>query len=293
MYASSPAQGIGLWFAYIWAYNILFSIVIGTVFGFVARKLLKASEKAGLIDKHSFLAYAIALALLITGLVSLVRSDDLLACFIAGKKLCGTISLFEFLGNSFTWDDYFRVRTQEAHFQPVLDMLINCTFFICLGSLLPWSSFASIGIGRLLGLSSLVLLFRRLPWVLLLYKGISEVRTLKEAIFAGWFGPIGVGAIFYAIIGLEELHSFSHHQSSDTTIPPGRLHFLNLSSNKLSREYKICGRHHFPNRLFFGLDFYIRSWCHSAAVSLERQTDYAFSSTSIEYIRASIGNSDV
>jgi hypothetical protein len=39
------------------------------------------------------------------GTVGLIGSDDLLACFIAG--------------NSFTWNDWFRVETEEAHLTEV------------------------------------------------------------------------------------------------------------------------------------------------------------------------------
>jgi len=38
-----------------------------------------------LIDKESFLAFSIALALAVTGIVSILASDDLLACFVAGN----------------------------------------------------------------------------------------------------------------------------------------------------------------------------------------------------------------
>lgn len=38
-----------------------------------------------LIDKESFLVFSIALALGVTGVVSILASDDLLACFVAGN----------------------------------------------------------------------------------------------------------------------------------------------------------------------------------------------------------------
>jgi hypothetical protein len=44
------------------------------------------------------------------GTVGLIGSDDLLACFIAG--------------NSFTWDDWFRVETEKAHLMEVNNHLM-------------------------------------------------------------------------------------------------------------------------------------------------------------------------
>ncbi|KAG1207568.1 hypothetical protein G6F69_007944 [Rhizopus microsporus] len=92
---------IGKWAYWVMAFNILLSIVIGFVVGYIARKLLKYCEQKKLIDNESFLVYSVALSFFLMGVVGLIGSDDLLACFIAG--------------NSFTWDDWFRVETENAH----------------------------------------------------------------------------------------------------------------------------------------------------------------------------------
>lgn len=186
---------IGKWAYWIMAYNILLSIVIGGVVGYIARKVLKYAEQRKLIDKESFLVFSVALALFLMGTVGLIKSDDLLACFIAG--------------NSFTWDDWFRVETEQAHLMEVVDMLLNLSIFVYLGATMPWSTFndaaMQITLWRLFVLAILVLLLRRLPVVLALYKFIPAIRTWREAVFTGWFGPIGVGAIFYYTVALESI----------------------------------------------------------------------------------------
>ncbi|CAB4425698.1 unnamed protein product [Rhizophagus irregularis] len=170
----SPGTAIGQWFYYIIGYQILVSIIIGFLIGYIARKLLKLAEERKLIDKEIFMTFAIVLALFIMGAVSLIGSDDLLACFIAG--------------NSFTWDDWFRVETAESYFQDVIDLLLNLAIFVYLGTVIPWSSFNEAD----LGLSY---------WRLI---------TRREGIFAGWFGPIGVAAIFYAQVAKD------HFSETDT-----------------------------------------------------------------------------
>lgn len=55
-------QAIGKWFYWILAFQILLSTVIGFVVGFIARKALKFAEQKQIIDKESFLVYAVALA---------------------------------------------------------------------------------------------------------------------------------------------------------------------------------------------------------------------------------------
>ncbi|KAJ2532586.1 hypothetical protein IWW43_003108 [Coemansia sp. RSA 1935] len=197
----STGHAIGKWFYWIWCYNILLSIVIGVVIGYVARKLLRLAESYDLIDKESFLAFSIGLSIFIVGILQLIRSDDVLCCFIAG--------------HSFTWDSWFREETKDAHFQEVLDGLINVTFFVYFGTIIPWQQFNNpelvIAPWRLIVTAIMVLLLRRLPVVTLLTRITPAFRNYRQSLFAGWFGPIGVGAIFFAEIVLEEIEAEPEH----------------------------------------------------------------------------------
>jgi sodium/hydrogen antiporter len=47
----------------------------------------------------------------------------------------------------------------------------------------------TITVWRLVVIGILVLLLRRLPIMLVLYKWIPDVRTFREAVFSGHFGP--------------------------------------------------------------------------------------------------------
>lgn len=66
-----------------------------------------------------------------------------------------------------------------------------------IGAIFPWSDFSSpdstgITYPRLVLLGVLVLLLRRIPSILLLYKLMPRVcKNWKEALFMGYFGPIG------------------------------------------------------------------------------------------------------
>jgi hypothetical protein len=124
----------------------------------------------------------------------MIGSDDVLACFIAG--------------NVFTWDDWFRLETKDDSLQPTIDMLLNVGVFMWFGAVCPWHLFGEnnvIPIYRLIPLGILVLLLRRLPMILLFHKGIHQVEDFRRALFLGYFGPIGVSAIFYLYISKEFL----------------------------------------------------------------------------------------
>jgi NhaP-type Na+/H+ or K+/H+ antiporter len=57
----------------------------------------------------------------------------------------------------------------------------------------------------MIGLAVTVLLFRRLPALIALYTYIPAISNWKEAAFTGWFGPMGVGALFYYTIAIQYL----------------------------------------------------------------------------------------
>ncbi|KAI8991806.1 Sodium/hydrogen exchanger family-domain-containing protein [Mycotypha africana] len=206
---SEPSVGsaVGKWVYITLLFQIILSCVIGLVVGFVARKILQWSERNRLIDKPSFLCFAIALALFLMSMTGFSGSDDLLACFVAG--------------NAFSWDDWFRQETEEAHFQEVIDMMLNLAVFVYIGAIIPWAEFGNSALGltpwRLVVIALLILLFRRLPILILLKPVMPAMKTYREAIFSGWFGPMGVGAVFLSEIAKEEMAEI-YHESTEKPI---------------------------------------------------------------------------
>ncbi|KAL6415595.1 sodium/hydrogen exchanger family protein [Ilyonectria robusta] len=199
---ANPADGgsmtaISLWLGDTWGYTILLSVAYGAAAGWAAKDLLHWAEKREYIDKESFVVFAIALALFVLGTCGMIGSDDVLACFVAG--------------NAFTWDDWFRLQTEHDSFHPTIDMLLNMTIFMWFGAVCPWSDFLNndvISIYQLIPLGILVLLVRRLPWVLAAHKYIHQISDTREALFAGFFGPIGVSAVFYVYILAEFIDKY-------------------------------------------------------------------------------------
>ncbi|KAI3341570.1 Sodium/hydrogen exchanger family-domain-containing protein [Ustulina deusta] len=180
---------IGLWFGETWGYTIILSTLYGAAVGWVAMRLLHYCEEHKFVDRESFLVFALSLALFITGTCGLIGSDDILACFVAG--------------NVFTWDDWFRLATLD---EPTIDMLLNVVIFMWYGAVCPWQSFIKndvIPINRLIPLGLLILILRRPPFILGLYKKIPQIEGIRQATFMGFFGPIGCSAIFYLYVTVE------------------------------------------------------------------------------------------
>ena len=96
--------------------------------------------------------------------------------------------------------------------QPTIDMLLNLAVFMWFGAVCPWSSFLNNGvipIYRLIFLGILILLVRRLPIILAMHRHINQIENLFQASFVGFFGPMGVGAIFYLSISREFLNKIT------------------------------------------------------------------------------------
>lgn len=117
--------------------------------------------------------------------------------------------------------DWYRKQTAQDSFEPVVDVLLNWAIFIYLGAICPWDAFAPSATGtaqtrapfplwRLVCLAIAIFALRRLPSVLILYKGTMlrpHVTSMKEALLMGYFGPIGVSALFYMLVGLEYIET--------------------------------------------------------------------------------------
>ncbi|KLU86018.1 Na(+)/H(+) antiporter [Magnaporthiopsis poae ATCC 64411] len=179
------------WVVDTWLYIIFMSVFYGALIGLGGSYAIKFCLRRKWIDHESYLLFPVALALFITGTAGALGTNDLLACFCAG--------------NALNWDGEYLAETLERHDEvnSSLDVLLNFTGFMYVGVIMPWSSFhdpdgTGITIGRLIGLGFLVLLFRRIPAIMLLYKAMPRlVKSWKEGLFMGYFGPIGVGAVFY------------------------------------------------------------------------------------------------
>lgn len=187
------------WFCVTILYECVFGAIYGFILGYIGRHLIKFAERKSLIDRESFLVFYFVLALFCAGSGSLLGMDDLLIGFSAGV--------------GFSNDGWFTKKTEESHVSDVIDLLLNLAYFVYLGSVIPWQQFNDHDIGltawRLVVIAIMVIFFRRIPIMLMLKPLIPDIKTWREALFAGHFGPIGVGAIFASIMARAELETHS------------------------------------------------------------------------------------
>ena len=185
------------WFCYTILYECIFGAFYGVAVGYLARRLIRYAHEHDLIDRESFLVFYFVLALFCAGSGSILGIDDLLVGFACGV--------------GFSNDGWFTEKTEESHVSNVIDLLLNLTFFVYFGTIIPWDQYNSgimgLNVWRLVVIGLLVLFFRRIPVMLAFKPVIPDIKTWREALFAGHFGPIGVGAIFVAILARAELEN--------------------------------------------------------------------------------------
>ncbi|EWC45325.1 hypothetical protein DRE_00724 [Drechslerella stenobrocha 248] len=205
------------WFVFTILYECVFGAIFGCCVGYAGRRLIRWAESKNIIDRESFLVFYFTLALFCAGAGSILGVDDLLVGFCAGV--------------AFSNDGWFAQKTEESHVSNVIDLLLNLAYFVYFGAIIPWDQYNRPEWGlepwRLVCISLLVIFFRRIPVMVILRPLIPDIKTFRESLFAGHFGPIGVGAIFVAILARSELAT-GNAATPLAELPAPDSHFENL-----------------------------------------------------------------
>ncbi|MDX1633731.1 MAG: cation:proton antiporter [Marinobacter sp.] len=180
--ANAPLQD---WLLHVLLWQVVVAVVLGAILGWLAGTALRLAEARDLIDQPSFLVTTLALTVLALGGAKALGTDSILAVFATG------IAFDQQVGG--------KERSEEARVQEAVNLFFTLPVFMLVGLMIPWRDWLALGwAGPALVLSILAL--RRLPVILLLRPGIGPWRDWPVALLAGWFGPIGVSALFYAML---------------------------------------------------------------------------------------------
>jgi NhaP-type Na+/H+ or K+/H+ antiporter len=167
-------------------YAVAGAIALGGAFGWLAARALAYAEKHREAERTPTLLFTAFLALAVLGASGLLGLDGVLAAFAAGVA-------YNLAGEG---DE----RARDAALNESVNRLAAIPLFVYLGALLPWAEWAALG-WQGVALAVAVLLLRRLPWLLLLTRPLRLGRA--DAVYLGWFGPLGVSAVFYLTLVAE------------------------------------------------------------------------------------------
>lgn len=184
-----PAEALREWVLVAVVKELALALVLGVAIGFCSGRVECWSRRAGFAEESSLLVVTVALAGFTLGAVKLAGGDGLLAVFVAGLVYRRQIDKS---------DEREEERVQEA-----INRLVGFPLFTLFGMALPWSAWWDAGWVALV-FATLVLLLRRPPALWIAGRALGPTRDRRDALFAGWFGPIGAAAIYYATFAARE-----------------------------------------------------------------------------------------
>lgn len=194
MLTEPAGQAWSTWLTQVLLWEVGGAMAAGLAIGYAAGTVQEWSTARDDLEETSLLTITVALSVTVLGVTKLMGTDGILAVFAAG------------LAFHLATDE---VRTeQETHVQEALKRVFTFPIFVFFGMALPWQEWVALGWAGV-ALAALILLLRRLPMMLAMRPLLRPLRSRADTLFIGWFGPIGVAALFYATLaerkaGLEE-----------------------------------------------------------------------------------------
>ncbi|WP_299951159.1 cation:proton antiporter [uncultured Modestobacter sp.] len=168
-------------------YQVAVGAAIGAAAGFVAGRAVTFALRRSDVSEGASLIFTLVLAIAVLGLARVANTDGVLAVFVAGLAYNAVVANDE-VGPQNTIDEG-------------VNRYVVLPLFLLLGIELPWSAWVDLGWGAV-AFPVAVLLLRRLPVLLALTRPLG--LRLRDGVFLGWFGPIGVSAVFYLTFSVEE-----------------------------------------------------------------------------------------
>ncbi|GAB7046648.1 cation:proton antiporter domain-containing protein [Catenuloplanes indicus] len=184
--AALPDEGVaGVAGTLVW--QVLAGTVIGVVAGAAAGCAIRAATGQHSLSRGPELVFTLLLAVAVLGVARLAGTDGVLAVFVTGAAY-----------NRVVGDN---VRGPQDSIDEAVNRYAVLPLFVLLGIVLPWHDWIAFGPAAV-AFAAAVLLVRRLPVVLALARPLR--LPLREAVFAGWFGPIGISALFYLTHSIDK-----------------------------------------------------------------------------------------
>ncbi|QRO87499.1 cation:proton antiporter [Kytococcus sedentarius] len=177
----TPGAGLGTAVAHV-SWQLVLGMVVGALLGWAGGRALTWARDHHDVTDGPELVYSLLLALGVLGVCRLIDAADVLAVFVAG------------LVYNLVVNDVPR-RSQEAVDEGINNFAVLPLFGL-LGVVLPWAQWQEMGLLAAGVVVLGVLLVRRLPWVLAAARALE--LPPRQAAYAGFFGPMGVSALFYA-----------------------------------------------------------------------------------------------
>lgn len=170
-------------------HEVLGAVLLGFLAGAVVGQLERLESAGDFLEETSVFTIVVALTFFVLGATKLAGTDGILAVFVAGI--------------AYNWRADPQDEAREQRVEEVFDRLFTIPVFVLFGMALPWGGWLALG-WRGPALVGGVLLFRRLPMILAFRRFVPPLDRPAASLFVGWFGPLGIAAVFYALLAMKE-----------------------------------------------------------------------------------------
>ena len=182
-----PSEALRHWMLEVLAWEIGGGVVLGIIGGYVAGRIFQWANSKPDSDQQSTLTIAVALAITLLGALKLANTDGILGVFVAGVMLNGVIPEKE---------------QRHEHVQEAMSRFFDLPIFVMFGLLLPLEGWRGLGWPGVV-FAVAVIFVRRMPVWLVLAPWLKSIEGSREGLFAGWFGPMGISSIYYALVASD------------------------------------------------------------------------------------------
>ncbi len=173
-------------------WEVLGAVAIGFAVGAAVGRVERWLSRQGAMEDTSVFTLTLALTAFVLGFVKLLGTDGILAVFAAAL--------------AYNWQAEPRDERREGQIQEVFNRLFTVPVFVLFGAVAPLSDWAGLG-WRGVALVAGILLLRRLPVLIAVAPVVRPLDRPAATLFVGWFGPIGIAALFYAALAVRETGS--------------------------------------------------------------------------------------
>jgi NhaP-type Na+/H+ or K+/H+ antiporter len=185
MLGHTADEGLLAWGTQTLLWEALGAVALGFLLGGAVGRTERWLSARQSLEETSTFTITIALTFAVLGVVKLLAADDVLAVFVAGV--------------AYNWLSNPRDEAEEQKVEEVFNRVFTLPVFVLFGTALPVSEWLALGWQGVLFVVGLLSL-RRLPMILVLRPVVRPLDRPAAALFVGWFGPIGVAALFYATL---------------------------------------------------------------------------------------------
>ena len=174
------------WFVESILYETVLCSVIGFAVGYLSGYLLNKAYSLKQMKETSVLPFSLALSLFLLAGLDYLGMNGIIGVFIGGIGFAHHITKNEAI--------------QEKKVQDSMARIFTIPVFFLLGLILPWQEWQQLG-WTAVAIVFLVIFFRRIPGLLLMMPILPMFKKrFGDLLIMGWFGPIGVAALYYATL---------------------------------------------------------------------------------------------